>query len=90
MQPAQCPVTTLHGSLAPGRFIPDPRGEELVEEIAFRLKEYDQFIARRVQEFENDIADIEGVGDQSEGFHGLEVFLDKETRKTSQENREEI
>ena len=55
-------------------------GEEMVEEISFRLQQYDEFIARRLREFENDIADsVEGadVIPGVEAFNGLDIFFDQ-------------
>ncbi|RYD07211.1 hypothetical protein N752_01095 [Desulforamulus aquiferis] len=52
-------------------------GEELAEEITFRLKEYEDFLKARAQEFEEDLLD-DGVGDRSgvEDFNGLDIFFD--------------
>lgn len=56
--------------------------EELIEELNYRLKKYDEFMARRVQEFENDIAgnsdDVVGDGPEAGSFNGLDVFFNKE------------
>ena len=55
--------------------------EEIIEELNYRLKEYDEFIARRIQEFENDIADSnDGTGDEPEveSFNGLDIFFNEE------------
>ena len=55
-------------------------GEEMVEEISYRLQQYDEFIARRLREFENDIADsVEGadVIPGVEAFNGLDIFFDQ-------------
>lgn len=66
-------------------------GEELAEEIAFRLKEYENFLKRRVQEFENDIAekwmaDEAGKVAEAESFYGLDIFFDPEAGKASKES----
>lgn len=66
-------------------------GEELAEEIALRLKEYERFLTRRVQEFEDDIAD-DGMEDKAgdvvgvEGFNGLDIFFDSEAGTVSKES----
>ena len=66
-------------------------GEELAEEIALRLKEYERFLTRRVQEFEDDIAD-DGMDDKAgdvvgvEGFNGLNIFFDSEAGTASKES----
>lgn len=56
-------------------------GEELVKELNYRLKEYDELIASRVQEFDNDINDRNDVMDGEPGvesFNGLDIFFNQE------------
>lgn len=62
--------------------------EELIEELSYRLKKYDEFIARRLQEFENDILNSANELDDAPGadsFNGLDVFFDKEAGTSSEE-----
>lgn len=54
-------------------------GEELVEELNFRLKKYDEFLTRKIEEFDSDIQNTEKGLDDTVGvdnFNGLEVFFD--------------
>jgi len=63
--------------------------EELIEELNYRLKKYDEFIVRKVQEFENGIAENnDSVGDEPEAdsFNGLDIFFDKEAGTSSKES----
>lgn len=53
-------------------------GDEMVEEIAYRIKSYNGFIDNRIKEFERDLrnkseSDLEG------DFNGLDVFFKTET-----------
>ncbi|MEW6697452.1 MAG: AbrB/MazE/SpoVT family DNA-binding domain-containing protein [Bacillota bacterium] len=52
-------------------------GDELAEEIAYRIKEYNDFFKAKVQEFEEDLID-DGVRDRAgvEDFNGLDIFFD--------------
>lgn len=63
-------------------------GEDLVNELNHRLKEYDDFLYSRVQEFERDIMNnIEGLdvepGDDS--YNGLDVLFDQEIGEVVEE-----
>lgn len=64
--------------------------EALIEELNYRLKKYDEFIVRRVQEFENDIAgngdDVVGDGPEADSFNGMDVFFNKEAGTYSEES----
>ncbi|SFH27619.1 hypothetical protein SAMN05660649_04548 [Desulfotomaculum arcticum] len=63
--------------------------EEIIEELNYRLKKYDEFIARRVQEFDNDIADsYDGTGDEPEveSFNGLDIFIHEEAGASLKES----
>jgi bifunctional DNA-binding transcriptional regulator/antitoxin component of YhaV-PrlF toxin-antitoxin module len=61
------------------------RGKELADEIVSRISRYDNFIAKRLDEFEKDIdasdACKDGIGD--EDLNGLEVFFDTKDGTTS-------
>ncbi len=62
--------------------------EEIIEELNYRLKKYDEFIAHRVQEFDNDIADsYDGTGDEPEveSFNGLDIFFHEEAGASHKE-----
>ena len=64
-------------------------GEELAGEIVFRLKQYEHFISRRVEEFEKDIAEegIDNIAEDVSGvenFNGLDVFFDSEAESASE------
>lgn len=53
------------------------RGKELADEITFRVSEYDNFIAKRIEEFEKDINADDACEDDIgvEDLNGLEVFI---------------
>lgn len=55
-------------------------GSDLIEELNFRLKQYDDFIAAKVAQFEKDIADSNLAPEDDEvSYNGLDVLFDVET-----------
>jgi|GEM_PF-1219078 len=57
--------------------------EEMVEEINFRIKKYDEFLLRKIEEFEADILEDEkGLGDTLgvTNFNGLDIFFNSEVK----------
>lgn len=55
-------------------------GGELIEELNFRLKQYDDVIESKIAQFEKDIEDRDIASEDDEvNFNGLDVFFDVET-----------
>lgn len=62
-------------------------GDELADEFARRVKEYNKFLDSRVEEFLNDMTSKE-VSEDGEGddFNGLDIFFDEEDGENSETN----
>ncbi|MED4353592.1 AbrB/MazE/SpoVT family DNA-binding domain-containing protein [Schinkia azotoformans] len=58
--------------------------EEMVEEIAYRIKKYNEFIDNRIREFEKDLGNESESDDLEDEFNGLDVFFDSEIGKDDQ------
>ena len=64
-------------------------GDALAGEIAYRIKEYNEQIDRRIEGFLNDMTGNEVPDDQGDvEFNGLELFFDEENGETSEANQE--
>jgi len=64
-------------------------GDALAEEIACRIKQYNELVDRRIGEFLNDMTSDAVPDDQGEvEFNGLDIFFDEEDGKTSETNQE--
>lgn len=62
--------------------------EEMVEEINFRIKKYDEFLLRKIEEFDSDIMEDEkSLGDTLgvTNFNGLDIFFDSEIETPAKE-----
>jgi len=63
-------------------------GEELVEELNFRLKKYDEFLVKKIEGFEAEILEEEKDLDDTLGvvnFNGLEILFNPEIEASSKE-----
>lgn len=58
-------------------------GEDMVEEIAYRIKSYNEFIDNRIKEFEQDLRN-ESESDLEDDFNGLDVFFNSETGENAE------
>ncbi len=66
------------------------KGKEMVDEIVFRLNEYDKFLKRKIEQFEKDILEIAESDDDlededEEDMNGLDVFFDTENEEDTEE-----
>jgi bifunctional DNA-binding transcriptional regulator/antitoxin component of YhaV-PrlF toxin-antitoxin module len=63
--------------------------DEMVEEIAYRIAEYNRVLSERVQEFLNDL-DVDSVSDERDvDFNGLDIFFDEKDGETFEAAGEE-
>lgn len=64
-------------------------GDAMAEEIAYRIKEYNGLIDRRIEEFLNDMTGDEVLDDQGDvEFNGLELFFDEENGEDAEANQQ--
>lgn len=61
-------------------------GNEMAEEIAYRIKKYNESVDRKIQEFLNDMEGNTVSENQGDEFNGLEIFFDQEDGKTAETN----
>ncbi|MED0709336.1 AbrB/MazE/SpoVT family DNA-binding domain-containing protein [Aneurinibacillus aneurinilyticus] len=64
-------------------------GDEMVEEAAFRIGEYQKMMNRRIQEFENDLRGDSVSDETEETYNGLDIFFDTEAGETTKDLPEE-
>lgn len=64
-------------------------GDKLADEIAYRIKEYNELLNRRIEGFLDDMTSDTVPDDQGDvEFNGLEIFFDEENGETSETNQE--
>lgn len=64
-------------------------GDDLADEFARRVKEYNRFLDNRIEGFLNDMtSDVVSEDDEGEDFNGLDIFFDEENGESSETNRE--
>ncbi len=61
-------------------------GDDLAEEIAHRVKNYNDALNRRIEEFLDDMSSDNIPDDQGDEFNGLDVFFDQENGETTKAN----
>jgi bifunctional DNA-binding transcriptional regulator/antitoxin component of YhaV-PrlF toxin-antitoxin module len=64
-------------------------GDDMAEEIAYRIKQYNEHVERRINEFLNDMTSEEVEDDQGDvEFNGLDIFFDEENGEIAEANQE--
>lgn len=64
-------------------------GDAMAEEIAYRIKQYNELIDRRIEGFLNDMTSDEVEDDQGDvEFNGLDMFFDEENGEIAGTNQE--
>lgn len=64
-------------------------GNEMVEEAAFRIGEYQKMMNRRIQEFEDDLLGDSVSNETEETFNGLDIFFNTQTGENTENSSEE-
>jgi bifunctional DNA-binding transcriptional regulator/antitoxin component of YhaV-PrlF toxin-antitoxin module len=59
-------------------------GNAMADEIAHRIKQYNDAMDRRIEEFLDDMTSDEVPEDQGDEFNGLEMFFDQEDGETAE------
>lgn len=62
------------------------RGNAMADEIAYRIKEYNESMDRRIEGFLDDMTSDTVSENQGDEFNGLEMFFDQEDGETAETN----